>query len=272
MGKKACDSRTESRRGSRPTRLPPRSHSLFRRAPTRTRGLRLIGDTQYGTAGEPGEAVLPLHLAYCHTRASLTRLLTSRPDAAVLPVPACPGWTVYDTVAHLVANCRLAEHNLVGRPKKAAGDTLPELLVEWNRSGERVELGLRGSSSDTAGSVLVMDAYTHEFDIRHALASELPKSHPAARAAFDLAINGFRASVVQLRRPALRLQTMEAQWDVGDGEPTAVVSGTAHDLYRSLVGRRTVRQISELSWSDDPATWIPAFSWGPFRPPQGPVE
>jgi uncharacterized protein (TIGR03083 family) len=211
-------------------------------------------------------------VVYRHVRSNLVYVLASRPDAARLSVPACPGWTVYDTVAHLVAACHLAERNLLGGRRGRARGTLPELLAEWERSGARVEQGLRDSSSSRAGSVLVMDAYTHEYDIRYAVRSRLPAEHPAFRTAFDLAVGGFGLSVTLLGRPALRLETASSAWDVGDGDPAAVVFGTEHDLYRSLVGRRTLQQIRELAWTADPTTWLPAFTWGPFRPPLTAVE
>lgn len=212
------------------------------------------------------------HVAYRYTRTCLTRLLTDRPEAARLAVPACPDWTVHDTVAHLVANCRLAETNLGGRPRPRGPGGLAALLAEWKRSGARVDRGLRESSGTGAGSVLVMDAYTHECDIRHALGLPPPWAHPASRAAFELAVDGFRAAVVMRGCPALRLETTDGAWQAGDGAPGGIVFATRHDLYRSLVGRRTVQQISELSWTADPGAWLPAFNWGPFRPPAAPVE
>ncbi|MEU2249396.1 maleylpyruvate isomerase family mycothiol-dependent enzyme [Streptomyces sp. NPDC019224] len=204
-------------------------------------------------------------------RENVTRLLEGRRDAAALAVPACPGWTVYDTVKHLVTTCRLAERNLVGRPRRRARDGLPQLLAEWVRSGARVEQGLRKASGG-AGAVLVMDGYTHEADIRHALALPPQAAHPALRAALELAVDGFRAAVLARGYPALRLETASEAWDVGDGVPKAVLFGPGHELYRSLVGRRTLQQIRDLSWTADPTVWLPAFSWGPFRPPLAPVE
>ncbi|MGA4846738.1 maleylpyruvate isomerase family mycothiol-dependent enzyme [Streptomyces sp. G5(2025)] len=211
-------------------------------------------------------------VAYRHIRRNLTRSLTGRPEAARTQVPACPGWTVHDAVAHLVDSCRLAERNLAGPPPHHVAEGLPALLAEWNRSGARVDRGLRETAGSSAGSVLVMDAYTHEVDVRHALGLPVPVAHPAFPIAFELAVDGFRAAVTMRGCPALRLETKDGAWHVGDGAPYAIVFGTGHDLYRSLVGRRTVQQIRELAWTADPEAWLPAFGWGLFRPPLAPVE
>ncbi|MGA5901170.1 maleylpyruvate isomerase family mycothiol-dependent enzyme [Streptomyces venetus] len=230
------------------------------------------GDAGYRAPQGAETAAGPPQMAYRHIRQNLTQSLASRPDVAQTDVPACPGWTVHDTVAHLVDNCRLAERNLAGRPPRHVRGELPALLAEWNRSGARVDRGLRESASPSTGSVLVMDAYTHEVDILHALGLPIPVAHPAFRAAFELAVDGFRAAVLMQGGPALRLETTDGAWHVGDGAPHAIVFGTGHDLYRSLVGRRTVQQIRELAWTTDPGPWLQAFGWGPFRPPLDPVE
>jgi hypothetical protein len=58
----------------------------------------------------------------------------------------------------------------------------------------------------------------------------------------------------------------------GEGEPAGTLSGDRLDLFRSLVGRRSPAQIAALSWTCDPQPWLPAFIWGPFHPPEHPVE
>lgn len=231
--------------------------------------------TEAGTgAPQPAEGEnTPHDLAYRHTRRNLLSILTDRTECADVPVPACPGWTVSDTVAHLVANCRQAERNLLGRPdhgRTPAG--LAGMLSEWERSAAGVERGIRRARSRLAGSVLVMDAFTHEFDIRTALGVSLPVWHAATRSAFQMAVDGFGTAVSCLGRPPLRLETEDGAWNVGSGAPSAVVFGTTHDLYRSLVGRRTAEQIGQLSWTAEPAPWMPAFTWGPFTPPVVRVE
>lgn len=218
--------------------------------------------------------------AYASVRRNLAGLLRETGGAGEFPVPACPGWDVRDLVVHLVGICRNAEANLgpglAGQSGPAAdglsGLGLDALLAEWERSGGEVEATLAQSEHLHKGAVMVMDAFTHELDVRLALGAAFPVGHPAFRSAFEVVIGGLSGSVMLLGLPSFRLETEAGGWIVGDGEPAAVVRGSRADLYRSLTGRRTYQQIKQLTWSADPGPWLPAFRWGPFRPPDKPVE
>jgi hypothetical protein len=125
---------------------------------------------------------------------------------------------------------------------------------------------------DRSGDLLVMDAFTHEVDIRYALGAEPPAEHPAFAGSFQVLASGLADSMTAHHLPALRLSTGSTQWIVGDGEPAATVTADSFDLVRSLAGRRTHEQIAALDWDRDPNPWLPAFGWGPFIPPESPVE
>jgi uncharacterized protein (TIGR03083 family) len=218
-------------------------------------------------------------MAYQCVRRNLTGLLRHHDGAGGHLVPACPGWSVRDTVAHLVEICRLTEGNLALRPadRPALDHDLSQLdlgalLTEWERSGSQLEISMARPENARKGAVMVMDAFTHELDIRYALASSIPVAHPAFPVAFQVVISGLNGSIISRGLPALRLETSGVAWTAGDGEPAAVVSAPRLALYRSLAGRRTYRQLEQLSWTADPARWLPAFTWGPFRPPDQPAE
>jgi uncharacterized protein (TIGR03083 family) len=215
-------------------------------------------------------------LVYRLIRSNIRNLIETRPEAGACPVPACPQSTVRDLIAHLVGNCLLAEGTLRGLaprtrllPRRL---TLSDLLTRWERSAQPVERHLMRASAERAGSVLVMDAFTHEFDLALALGASLPAEHPALPDAFAVAVAGFGGALSWRSLPPLRLRIAQLCRNAGDGEPVAVVTGTSIDVYRSLVGRRTVQQIRQLDWSAEPGPWLPAFAWGPFRPPGAPVE
>jgi uncharacterized protein (TIGR03083 family) len=234
-------------------------------------------DTSLYETGQPtlrAERV-PNQVAYRQVRENVSALLTETPvdDAAV--VPACPTWTVRDLVAHLVGISALSIGRLSGAAPAAAPPStemgVPELLAQWTRLGTQAEelLSERGGRS---GSIMVMDAFTHELDLRYALGVGPPAEHAAFAVAFEVLANGFSASVIHHDLPGLRLSTGETSWSVGDSEPIATVTADRYDLYRSLAGRRTPEQITALGWDRDSHRWLPAFNWGPFYPPETPVE
>ena len=67
---------------------------------------------------------------------------------------------------------------------------------------------------------------------------------------------------------------VERTWSVGRDEPVAVLTGSAIDLLRSIGGRRTIEQISELGWTGRSAGLaehlvLPFFSAPPEPIPGG---
>ncbi len=230
-------------------------------------------DTSLYETGRPtlrGERV-PNHLAYRAVRLAVTDLVADR-DAGSLPVPACPEWTVEDLLRHLVGIAALVIGRISGwAPATTGGTDIPNLLSEWGRLGPRAE-ELIAEQGGRCGNLLIMDAFTHELDLRHALGVVPPVEHLAFARAFEVLANGFSASVIAHNLPGVRLSVGDTQWLVGDSDPVATVTADRTALVRSLAGRRTERQITELGWDRDSHRWLPAFTWGPFTPPVSPVE
>lgn len=227
--------------------------------------------TAAGTGHDPAEQ----YPAYRRTRENITALVTRSPDTAFAGVPACPGWTVRDLIGHLVHICEsfiaLEDNQIDLRPRE--GVDLAGLLDRW----AALDGGLREALDRTPElrrRILLLDVLSHEIDLRVGLGETVePSDHPAFPGALDLATMGFGLAVHGGKLPALRIDTPERDWMVGEGAPLATVHGSAFDVFRSLTGRRTWRQIEELRWSGDPsATWSPAFVWGPFAPPAKEVE
>lgn len=231
------------------------------------------------TLSETGRPTLrgrraPNHESYQRIRYDVCTLLA---DTTANPtVPACPKWTVRDLVAHLVGSAALAIGRLSGwpatQPSSSSEMALPDLLSAWERLGAEVDL-LLADRGDRAGTLLVTDAFNHALDLRYAVGQTPPDDdHPAFAVAFDVLANGFSATVAAHGLPALRLSTGNTQWTVGDGEPVATVTAHRYDLIRAIAGRRAHTQITAMSWDRDSHRWLPAFTWGPFTPPESPVE
>jgi uncharacterized protein (TIGR03083 family) len=204
---------------------------------------------------------VPRHVAYRTVREHVADITTRSPDAAGTPVPACPEWTVRDVVAHLAGNSA----GMLGERSAGNGAGLAELLGWWGRTGPQVE---RQAAEDGLEiGRLLMDAFTHELDLREALGVGPPPDHPAYPVAFDVVAGGLSWSLVSRGLPALRLACEDGQWLAGAGAPAATVTASRHELYRCLTGRRTPEQIAALDWTADPTRWLAAFYWGPFTPP-----
>jgi hypothetical protein len=155
---------------------------------------------------------------------------------------------------------------MAGAPFVVDGVGLAGLLAGWDVVAQRVEV-LAANSAIEIGRLL-MDAFTHELDLRDALdIGAPPADHPAYLSCFAVLAGGLSWSLRTRGLPALRLVSEDSSWVAGSGKPAATVSAGRYDLYRSLSGRRTPAQIADLDWSADPSRWLPAFYWGPFTPP-----
>jgi uncharacterized protein (TIGR03083 family) len=216
----------------------------------------------------------PNCVAYRQTIQSVTTLLAEHVVPEDLTVPSCPEWTVRELVGHLVGICsfaigRMSDWAEAGR--SSAGLGVDGLVYEWNRMGEQAEHALQATGG-RRGSLMVMDAFTHELDLRYALGAALPADSPAFSRAFEVLLTGFSAAVAAHNLPAVLISVEGQEFQAGQGEPVATLSGDRYDIYRSLAGRRTLEQITQLAWSRDSHRWLPAFNWGPFNPPLHAVE
>jgi uncharacterized protein (TIGR03083 family) len=230
-------------------------------------------DTDRDEWYSPSRAV-PNHVAYLKVIQSVTALVAESSAPEDLPVPSCPEWTVRDLVGHLVGICSFAIGRMSGwveAERSSAELDIGGLLDEWARMGERA-VSLLAERGDRRGTIMVMDAFTHELDLRYALGAPLPADSPAFARAFDVLLNGFSASVTAHNLPAVVVSVDGREWQAGTGEPVATLTGDRYDVYRSLAGRRTYEQITRLGWSRESHRWLPAFDWGPFTPPLLPVE
>ncbi|MFE0704559.1 maleylpyruvate isomerase family mycothiol-dependent enzyme [Streptomyces sp. NPDC058872] len=213
--------------------------------------------------------------AYRDVRDDVARLLRDRPDAAELPVPACPAWNVRDLVGHLLQVCRrvIAEdpRELPDVPPPEQHRPIGELLSEWASLDGPVREVL-DRAPGLRPRIALMDLVSHHLDVRRALDVPLTGDHPAFRDALELVVLGFGLSLVEHGLPALRIETPDGSWTIGEGGAAATMGGRSLDVFRSLTGRRTLVQIGELAWSTPPEPWRPAFAWGPFTPPPRPAE
>jgi uncharacterized protein (TIGR03083 family) len=204
----------------------------------------------------------------------IDELIRRHPHAADLVVPACPDWTVRQTVAHLVGVAQdVICLNLEGKGTDAwaqaqverLGDhDLDALLELWSQSIDQLADTL-AEAPQWSACQLVFDTITHEYDLRGAL------NEPAGRTsdpAVGPAIGFVTMMVDQFIRhgsmPALRLST-PATGPVQLGDPDAAPGKLAlavsdFEAIRAFGGRRSVAQLLALPWHGDPAHLLPAFT------------
>jgi uncharacterized protein (TIGR03083 family) len=209
---------------------------------------------------------------YPAVRHGIRALLRERPGAGGRAVPACPEWTVADLLGHLAGIGERVLERFGGRPAAPVGPSsaVPELLDRWDDIGERLD-PLLAEAGGRGGEIMVMDAFTHELDLRAALGAPPPEGHAAWAPSFEVLVRGFSRSIAERGLPAVRLRaTAGREWTAGEGPVAATVTAPAYDLYRALAGRRSAAQLTALDWTAAPEPWLPAFSWGPFSPPAQP--
>jgi uncharacterized protein (TIGR03083 family) len=226
--------------------------------------------------GHPPQ-VLPIRDAVAAYRIVCERvdgLVRGREGIAELPVPACPGWTIRQVVAHLAGVAQdIVSLNLEkkgtgpwadAQVARLDGHSIDDLLDLWRQSLDPLAAYL-ALASDAGVCQLVFDTLTHEHDIRGAL------SEPGSRVgdlAFRAALGFVTTMGDQLIRqaglPALQLSTPTVG-SVQLGDPHAACRHVAlrisdFEALRCFGGRRSVGQLLALPWDGDPADLMPAFT------------
>jgi len=181
--------------------------------------------------------------AYTSLRSRVVDLVRAQPaDVADRVVPHCPAWTVADLLAHMVG---APEDILAGRLDGVAtdawtqaqvdrhrGESLGVLADTWESTAEEFDVVLTVIPAPV-NSQIVLDATTHEHDLRHALGV------PGARE--DLAVTvalGWVLNTAEAASPGLAAQLVSSGLD-------------NFDLLRACSGRRSRDQVAALGFDPD---------------------
>ena len=197
-------------------------------------------------------------VAYVDLRLRVVELLRATPEVhGDLIVPACPEWSVRELVGHVVGVPEdIITGNMEGVTTPAwtaeqvarhAGKSLLELADSLEMTGfvfDDVITMIR----EPVNSQFVMDAVTHELDLREALGDEDARDSAAVTVAVGWLRFAFAA--------ALPADTFEAL------DTNRI---TPHELLRSLTGRRTPTQMDALGL--DGAAVSAALAGTPLAPP-----
>lgn len=218
-------------------------------------------------------------------------------DAQSIPVPACPGWSVHDLLAHLTGNCAdVMRGNVAGvaSPEWTAAQVAERrakpteaVLEEWNELAPPYAAMLDDFPGGFDG-MAVSDITSHEQDLRGALAEPGARDSDEVELAIEFLVTLIlHPAAVSSGIGPLEIEAGDRSWVVGgdgatgrhdrwidavlaearpDGRPTPVASVAAHpfELFRAASGRRSERQIRTFDWSTDPEPYIGLFGSGPF--------
>lgn len=215
--------------------------------------------------------------AYAGIRERVTHLVRNLDDEArARTVPACPEWRVHDLVAHLAG---VIEDVSVGRLEGAGSAiwtaaqvearrerSLTEVLDEWDKVAPDIESIIDGFGRP--GRQLVMDAVSHEHDLRNAIGVSGARDSDAVAIGVGWLLGAMTAAATAAGHPPLRLRTSDGrEWQShADDEPVATLTATPFELLRACSGRRTAEEIGGLHWDGDVDAVLPAFTFGPFAP------
>jgi uncharacterized protein (TIGR03083 family) len=209
------------------------------------------------------------------------------PDALTTPVPATPGWSIRDVVAHLAADATYAIDGGVPREFfESVGDddavatlndwtgrqleerkdrSLQQLLDEWVVSGDDVAAMMRGEKPWPDGSlffidrVIVTDAAAHQQDIFGALGINRARDSAPIKVGLRTYIAGVGMQLASAGLSPLQFDGGEESYSPGGDEPGATVRASRFELFRALSGRRSPEQVAAYDWEGDADPYIPYF-------------
>ena len=203
-------------------------------------------------------------------------------------LPATPGWTVRDVIAHLAGDSNgVNEGDFPQQFFDSFGDeaavvvlnkwtqahierrkdmTLEEILKEWDESSAHIAAMMRGDEPmpenvpPFADRVLLTDLAVHQQDIFGAFGIERARDAAPIKIATAgyVAIMGLRLATAGV--PPLRLDAGDKVYTTSDGEPGATVTAPSRfELFRALSGRRSPEQILAYEWDGDPEPYVSYF-------------
>ena len=201
-------------------------------------------------------------VSYIALRARVIDLLRSTPESSGnMTVPCTPEWTVRQLAAHIVG---VPEDVLAGRMEGVTTDswtqaqvdlyghlTLLELADLFEASAPKIDAVIHNFPQPII-SQFVMDAVTHEQDMRSALGVPGGRDSKAVEVGV-----GFFRNLIEVSDPPLfneLTSTSVSQWDI----------------LRSLTGRRTLEQMNSIGLNGEAIALH--FPGSPFSLPKEAVE
>lgn len=183
-------------------------------------------------------------------------------------VPATPGWTIRDVLAHVVGitadlNAQRFGHGdpelwTANQLALRADHSLKTLIVEWDREAPLFESGL-GLFGYEFGAHYLGDLLQHVLDVDAALRLDVGAALGPAQLRDDESIavglsfylDSFAETLDDKGAGSVEVVASAERRILGTGEVIASVRSSRHELFRALGGRRTIDEIAALDWSGD---------------------
>lgn len=228
-----------------------------------------------------------LAAAYADTRRTMIDLIRGADDGTA-GVPACPGWTARDIIAHVASIASAlasgefpADLNPAAfwDPKTAelretfvdrgladrASLTLDQIIDEWESSSKTLEAMMRGEEAwpDSAPPlpewIVLTDLAVHHHDLRGALGAPGDRDSLATGLSLRSYVEGMRFRAALGKTPPFKIVAGSREWVIGEGEPVATVTADPFELARAASGRRSKEQLLGFDWSGDPGPFLGFF-------------
>jgi uncharacterized protein (TIGR03083 family) len=222
------------------------------------------------------------------TRKEVASFVSSLPPEDLdKQVPATPGWTIRDLVAHLTGDivCIAAgdfpreffeslgsEEGVVvlnrwteRQVEARRGRPLQDVLDEWEAAAPALTSMIRGDTpwpNDVmpfAGHILLTDIGIHQQDIYGALGLRKDRDAAVIRIGVSTYVGGIGLRQQIAGGPSLRVVMEDKEVVAGGGDPVATIRAPRFELFRAMSGRRNPDQIRAYEWEGDPEPFIPLF-------------
>ncbi|ORV51943.1 hypothetical protein AWC02_02625 [Mycolicibacter engbaekii] len=200
-----------------------------------------------------------LDAIYRAARARISKLAEGLSESQLrLPVPATPGWSVHEVLAHLTGGAADARaQRLDGAPgpswtarhvAERRDRPVGELLKEWELASPAVEATL---PERFAGPNLAADAICHEADLHEALGlGRVDREHWQP---FLDAMGHLPGRRLPEAESLVITDELGREWRSGSGDAVTVLRVDGYELLRGLLSRRSRRQIAGWDWSPAPS-------------------
>jgi uncharacterized protein (TIGR03083 family) len=190
-------------------------------------------------------------------------------------VPACPAWTIRDTLAHVTGIAadlgagRMPDSNTQEWIDKHVSDRkdrpLDRVVDEW------LTAGVEGFIERSGSGQLLLDVCAHEHDICQALGHVGDRESDAVLVCLSAMSELLRKDLLAKGAPgAVALTSRGQSWTVGEGPVGLMLAAEPFELLRIFGSRRSENQMRALPWQNgdgsdaDVGPWLGLLAHFPY--------